>query len=291
MDRVDVVDEVDKNIQDGKNHYDSPLRPQRPLCPLRPFFFLLAFLLFCSPCVAQEEDLLTQANRLYASAGEPSSLLERQRNFNQALSLYLEIEQNQPPMTQSGALYQAIADCYFQLGQYALAVLYDYRALRLDPLNSTVHERLNGALHKLGLPPKTTDDGIERILSLNFRLTLPQRYEFFFILGCLTVAMGSLAIWFPSRWMKKGLFLSAILTTLALLNLVITLYFSPIEGVLIESTGLYRGPDLNQPQLLSIPLMKGNKVKILDSPKNEWIKIASPEGDIGYIPINAIRMI
>lgn len=255
------------------------------------FFISLSLLLCCCPCEGHLEDLLSQANRLYTDAGERSSFLERQRNFNQALSLYLELERSQPLMTQSGALYQAIADCYFQLDHYALAILYGYRALQLDPLNPTINEGINRALQKLGLSPKISEDSLERVLSFNHRLPLVKRYELFFILGSLTLAIGSLAIWIPHRLLKKTLFFSSILTSLMLLNLVMTLYFSPIEGVLIESSGLYRGPDINQPQLLSFPILEGTKIKILDVSNHEWVKIASPEGDIGYIPINTLRMI
>ncbi len=77
-----------------------------------------------------------------------------------------------------------------------------------------------------------------------------------------------------------------------LLNLICSFYLTPIEGILIAPTGLYRDANWQQPQLLSMPLLEGIKVNVLDiKDEGKWLKIETPTGVVGYIPSSSIRII
>lgn len=254
-------------------------------------FFISLFVSFGS-CWAVEEALLSKADQFYAKGGEETSLLERQKNFNSALEIYLEIEQQNPSLTHSNALYEAIADSYFQLGEYAKAILYTYRALELEPHNPALIKNLQLAQEQIGLTPQHEKNTLALFLSFNGRLPLPKRYELFFITAVLTLALISLVLWFNAKWLRQIVFLFTALTALILTNIILSIYLIPLQGVLLKPTGLYREPNFNQPQLLPVPLMQGTKVRILDSAhRGTWIKVATPNDDIGYIPLFAIEQI
>ncbi len=145
-----------------------------------PYPFLLILLFFFSSCLALEpNDQLEEANRSYRQGEQATIWIERKKAFNQALSLYLELENQFKLFNDSNKLYEAIADSYFQLGEYAWSILYSYRALELKPQDRNVQDQLYRAQEKLGLPPHTKIARLNRFLSFNRLLSLPQRFELF----------------------------------------------------------------------------------------------------------------
>ncbi len=76
------------------------------------------------------------------------------------------------------------------------------------------------------------------------------------------------------------------------MNAIIFYYLTPIEGILVVSSGIYRGPNWNQPQLSNEPLLAGSKVRVLQAVSDgNWVKITNSHGMIGYIPISNLRLI
>ncbi len=171
-----------------------------------PYPFLLILLFFFSSCLALEpNDQLEEANRSYRQGEQATIWIERKKAFNQALSLYLELENQFKLFNDSNKLYEAIADSYFQLGEYAWSILYSYRALELKPQDRNVQDQLYRAQEKLGLPPHTKIARLNRFLSFNRLLSLPQRFELFFWLSVITLSFFSLSIWFPLMMLLKRL--------------------------------------------------------------------------------------
>jgi hypothetical protein len=251
--------------------------------------FILVFILMS---FFKEMDKLEEANLSYQQGEQASTLLERKEAFNRALFLYLEIEKNIGNSLHSPKLYEAIANSYFQLEEYAPSLLYHYKALEIEPINSSIQEKLNLAQLKLGLLPQIQTSPLTHLLSFGFRLSLPQRLELFFWMTLCTILGYSILIYFPSIWIKKMSGLLLIAVFFLFLNLLISFYFSPIEGVLIEPTGLYRDPHSQQSQLLSYPLLKGIKLTIVDvDQEGYWLKIKTSQGIIGYIPSHSVRII
>lgn len=232
---------------------------------------------------------MEQANVLYKQGMEPSSLVDRQAAFNQALIIYLN-EEKQHPDIQNGNLYKAIGNTFFQLKQYPEAILYYYRALRLHPRDEWVKSQLQLAQIQLDLPSSSEDSLLKKILSFNDFLPLPYRFEAFLWITFLTFFLFSLWLWSSYSMLKTVFYGFLFLTLLMLTNLALSYYFIPLEGILMSSTGLYREPDFHQSQVQSTPLRKGEKVTIL-SLKKDWLKIQYQDKLIGYIPLQTARMI
>lgn len=74
------------------------------------------------------------------------------------------------------------------------------------------------------------------------------------------------------------------------LNLALSYYLIPLEGVLIAPTGIYREPDFQHSQIQSDPLQKGEKITIL-SQSGGWLKIQYRDKIVGYIPVQNARLI
>ena len=250
---------------------------------------LIAVLTFILPTywVMAEPTPLEEASRYYQKGENAQDLFERKKAFNQALYFYQEVERNHPPLTHSSRLYQAIANTYFQLQEYPWSILYDYRALEIEPRNPEILNHLAEAQQELNIPSNPNRPWINRWLSFNYFLSLPQRWEIFFWLALFTLAVCLLVK------EKRITRLLMIIIGLWALNLLVSFYFTPIEAILVESTGLYREPNLTQAQLLPVPLQAGIKVNVIDTAQEgKWLKIRMEEDNtVGYIPFKTARII
>lgn len=233
-----------------------------------------------------EEKIFNQANRLYQEGMQATSLLERQKAFNQALRLYLDLQMQ----SNSFELYRATADTFYQLGQYPESILYNYRALKIQPANEAAKHYIQQAQKNLLLPSAIKESFLQRILSFNDLLGLSQRLQLFFWIFLIGFLVISLAIWLPSSLLRKISFLSHIAIGLMLINLVLSFYILPVEAILITSTGFYRESDFNYPQIQAEPLQEGTKVTVLNY-KDKWLKIKNSEEVVGYVPLSSVRLI
>ena len=252
---------------------------------------LLFLLIFSFSIHAQEEPLLKEAQESYEKGLEAKTLLERKKAFNQALALYLDLESTNSS-TCSNSLSLALGQIFYHLGEYARAIFYDYQALELAPHNTAIRDHIYLSQHQIGIPQQIELSKLERFLSFNFYLPLPRRFYLFFWSLLTQLLLISAYIWWKQSLLKKIGWAFTALNMLLLLNLALSFYFTPLTGVLIAPTGLYRLPSMDEPQLINFPLMQGLKVEILNIQKEgEWIKIIDPQGTIGYIPASSIRLI
>lgn len=251
---------------------------------------LSAFLIFSS-LAANPTDLLHQANTAYQQGEKATSFEERRLAFNQALYHYHLAEQQVGQ--RSSLLNKAVGDSFFQLEEYPWAVLYYQRALKSDPHNSLVLSQLNRAYEKLGLPPPVSSSNtLKQTLLLEPFFTLSQRFKWFFWSALAAFLICSLVIWRPSPRIRKIALGFLIITGLIAGNVLYSSYFTPLDGIIVSSTGFYREPDDLQPQLTNEPLLAGTKVQILQSSsQGDWLKIADSTGLVGYVPAARIRII
>lgn len=245
----------------------------------------LLALLLVSSIWGNQENLLQEAHDSYQQGEKAKTYEERKLAFNRALFLYGTLEQeNDSPHPD---LDQALANTYFQLGEYAWAILYYQRALKNNPDQGDLHSRLAQAQHKLGLS--------ESPLTQNWLkpfLFLAKQFQLLFWIISISFLVLSLAIWFPFAWLRKLGALCACLLLFILSNALFIYYFTPLEGIIIKTTGFYRAPNWNEPQLSSQPLLAGSKIRIIQMTENkEWLKIENPAGVIGYIPAANLRPI
>lgn len=250
-------------------------------------FQLLTYLLVLPMWGQSFEERLQEAQARYLLGEKATHYQERKLAFNQALLLYHELAQTNPD---SADLDQALGNTCFQLGEYAWAILYYERALKKGSQQALLRLHLTQAQEKLGLSStahQADKSGFFFSLSQRVNVLLAAILITFFVLSC--------AIWLPFSWLRKLAMLSIVLLVFLLGNALFFYYSTPVEGVLIKSTGLYRAPDWNQPQLKSQPLLAGSKVHILHmTADGEWLKIedrGQDAGMIGYIPTDHLRPI
>lgn len=235
-------------------------------------------------------DLFHQANDSYKKGLQATTWQERLTALNEALFLYTEIEKNEGPSLQ---INQALGDLYLELSAYPWAILYDERSLKQKPHDPQILSHLNIAQKKLGLELTTAQQlPFWRIVLLDSILSQPTRLQLFFWGSLLTLLFGTLFIGFKRPILKKMIYLSGGLTTLLLLSYFALFYFTPIEGIIVSSTGLYRAASPQAAQLVPTPLSAGEKVRVIDhEQEGYWLKIINSDEKLGYIPSDTIRII
>lgn len=249
------------------------------------FYLIHLLTLFYPPLWAESStNPIIEAQHAYQKGLQATTFALREEALNQALTLYHQISQNHE---RTSDLYRAIGDTYFQLEAYPWAILYYQRAIfSSDRDNTLILNRLDKAYQALGTPsPPFTPPHQSFIPSSTL-------YQLLFWSILFTVIILSVAIWNHFPKLRYAALFSTMIIFLLLGNIAISYYLSPIEGIIVSSTGLYRAPSLGQPQLLEEPLLAGSKIQILQAASNgEWIKIALPSGLVGYVPFENMRII
>ncbi len=239
-----------------------------------------SFIFFLFPCHGND---IADANHYYVQGEQTNSYHERTLAFNNALNIYhsLEDSPNHPPY-----LEQALADTYYQLEEYAWAILYYHRAIKKNGFNEDLAKHLDLAYQKLGLRRTLDKHSVNTLL-----FDLGQNYKVIFISIIIVFFTLSISIWYPLPWPRRIARFCSVFLLILLGNVLFIYYTSPVEGILIKPTGFYRAADWHQPQLRQFPLLAGSKVKILKMVKEgSWLKIEESD-QVGYIPTDQIRII
>lgn len=245
------------------------------------FFFLLIYWVMKESSSTKQ---LEAANSFYVEGEKAGTIAERKNAFNQSLEIYQSLEHAYSPTFGNGKLYFNIANCYYQLEQYPLAIYYYDTAHVLRPRDLKVVQNLQTAQEKLGIAPDKTKDTIS--------ISLPERLQIFFGLSLLTLGFASMQIWFPMVIFKRLALLFGILSVIVFLNLAYIKFLAPVEGVIIHGTSLYRDAGEQYAKVSEKPLLAGIKVEVLDTKANgTWLKIQTPDGSLGFIPKDSIYII
>ncbi len=238
------------------------------------------------------EKLLDEANAAYKAGETAHTLIERQEAFNHALNLFTDFEHLYNPQYGTGVLYYDIANTYYQLEEYPFAVLYYYKALQLMPRSYRVHNNLAITLDKLVIPMNKPASVFNDIFFVHTRFSFPERMQLFFALAMILIVLGSVYVWKPIRIIRASITVVSLCCALMLFSLLYSRYFEPIEGVIVHSSLLYRDAGLQYASVSDQPVLSGNKVKVVDVQHNgQWLKVVTTAGDIGYVPLTAIRVI
>lgn len=229
---------------------------------------------------------LHEAYQKYVAGERASTIAERQKEFNAALSIYTQMETAHTPTFSNGKLYYNIGNTYFQLEQYPWAILYYSKAQSLMPRNDSVRHNLEVAQSKLGIVLEKSNSIFSNYLSF------PEKLQMCFALALFLLAVISLNVWYPSRLLKYAICIVAMASIVLLGNLVYSFYLAPINGIIVRATTLYRDAGEQYAKAVDKPVMPGSKVQVIDVlHKGTWLKIITPEGNLGFIPNTSIRMI
>lgn len=262
------------------------------------FLFILGTLAFLAGAAVffyfnhTETDNIKDAYILYSEGEKATSPKERQEAFNKALQLYTEMEKGFSPKYGSGVLYYNIANSYYQLGEYPMALLYFSRAERLRPNDSRVLANKKMTIEKLDITPPKPLTWMNPFLLFHRSISLPHRLQMFALLTLLLTALWSILIWKPRRWIKG---VTAVFVAVYLflgLNLLYAALLSPVDAIVIKGSLLYRDAGTQYAAAQKLPLPAGSEVTLLDlKEKGTWMKVITQEGQIGYIPSDRARVI
>lgn len=242
--------------------------------------------------IEDTETLLNEAHASYLVGEKAKTIAERKAAFNKSLALYSYFETKYNPNYGNGKLFYDIGNNYFQLGEYPEAIYYYYKSLKLMPRNEEAQDNLNSALQKAGIPSATLLTLFERTFFFHNLLSLPERFQLFFVLSVLLIGLICAYIWKASSWNKKAIILVAICCACILLSIGYTRYFSPIDAVIVRSTLLYRDAGEQYAKVSDQPIEPGNKVRVLEILQGGlWLKVITPNGDLGYISYSVARII
>lgn len=228
-----------------------------------------------------------QADSDYRAGEAAKVVADRKKSFNEALSYYLEMENDYDPRFGNGKLYYNIGNTYFQLEAYPWAVLYYLRAEALMPRDKRVERNLQLARSKLSLPQAEAGGQV-----LPLALSLPERLQLFAAAALTALLLLSAWLWTDRRGFRNGALVVLVLAAMLSLTLAYTRYFAPLEGVLVQGSDLYRDAGRQYAKVGEEPLPAGSEVELLGSdPSGKWFKILTPQGAIGYVPQEALRAV
>jgi hypothetical protein len=256
------------------------------------FIFFILMLAACPLSADDPDGILKKAFDAYGEGENAKTVYQRKLAFNYALDLYTGLEKEYEPIYGNGKLYYNIGNTYFQLEEYPWATLYYYRTLKLMPRDERTRSNLSITQNKLGITIKENPSLLSKIFFLQSQYSLPERLRVFFILAVLLLVMISFYIWRPQHWQKSILIILLIGSLIMLSSVLFTRYFSPIEAVMVQSSTLYRDAGEQYAHVSENPILAGNKVVVLRVLQDgEWLKILTPEGEIGYVKNAVIRII
>ena len=250
---------------------------------------MLAWIFLFLPLLGSPEARVQEANEAASQAEKAATYQERKLALNRALYLYsLAGEDFETPPAD---LDRAIGDLYDQLEEYPWAILFYHRALNANPQDAIAASHLKKVQQKMGMGVDSPLSGLQNPF-IGYLKALSHQNQLVFWLLAFTFLTCSFALCLSSPWIRKMAAGSSFLLALLLANSLFFYYFTPIEGILVASSGFYRSPDKNEPQLTAHPLLAGSKVTVLQmAEEGNWVKIANSDGLIGYIPAISLRLI
>lgn len=248
------------------------------------FYPILCLLFLLNQLQGDEiEQSLREANEAYQKGLSQENVSQKQQYYNLALELYSGIEEKMKEEGRDLApLYYDIGNLYFYLNEYPLAITYYYRAARTNPHDPKLIQNINNAFEKMGLSDR-------------YRSARWNMYELLKLFGALTaiaIFLFSLHVWFK----QPGLFIAALIfsifATICLCFAIFIRSTTPIEAIIISPTLLRLGPDSDFPAVNETPLFPGSKIDVIDvAREGKWLKIVSPNHQIGYIYYKSVRVI
>lgn len=251
----------------------------------------IVYLLVSSLFEQDPMPLINEAFKNYSEGENASNVAERQKYFNNALEGYLDLYKRYHPDRGNGKLDYNIANSFYQLEEYPSAILYGNKSLLLRPRDERAANLLALAEKKLNLTSEKKGS-FQLAFLIGPRFSLPEKIQIF--CACLLIAglAFSFLIWTESViWKSIGVFFSLILV-FVLLNLGYVYYFSPIEGVVMQSSLLYRDAGKQYAPVNETPAPSGEKVTVLEvSGDHQWLKVETPSGIVGYLPAKSLRLI
>jgi hypothetical protein len=288
---IRVMERVsEKSLQQKPSIQNSPLEEISPMPETMPSEVALpeiAPLKLFSFVELHGVSALEEAQRQYEAGKQSKTLIEKRNAFNAALTIYLHLQEQQNIRGIEGKFYYNLGNILFQLQQYPLATYYYYQANHFIPRDQQVRENLNKTLYQLGVPMRD-DKKYFLFPSLSLAelsyMTVGMILILFICIFCY--------LFRRVRWLRNSIIFFAIVSLALGVALAYMRYFAPIEAVFIRSTILHRTPQEDAKKVGTVPILAGSKAKVLEQDQEgKWLKLVTPDKQLGYAPYTAIRII
>ena len=230
---------------------------------------------------SQDNLQFDQANSLYNNG-----------KYDAAILAYENILENN---LHSSALYFNMANCYYKLNKIAPSIYYYEKALKLSPNDKDIQ-------NNLGFAQQMTIDQFNAIPELGASKFYKKTAQIFSLNGwailcffLMCVFVGFFIAYFLSynTKTKRLFFVMGVLSILILIISFILLH-KKID-INNERFGIIYPQEINvktEPNLRSetaFVLHEGTKVQIIESYKNNWLKIKLIDGNIGWVSKIALQ--
>ena len=249
--------------------------------------FYTVLVIFLCASYTMRADLTDEAYTTYVEAEKADDNQTRKKLFNEALSSYLKLETDNA----SGPLLYAIANTYFQLGEYGYAVLYYTKAQKLLPRDTKIQHNVAIARQKAGLAPQNSL--ATTIFFFHYDFSYNEK-----LIACLTLllvsfALLSLYIWFRNIvWFKKGAFCILFISFVIFLSLSWQMYLAPLDAVIVRPTALRVDAGMQYAPLGDTPILPGMEVEVMAIERDgDWLQVRLKSGQKGYIAKEYVRIV
>jgi tetratricopeptide (TPR) repeat protein len=253
------------------------------------FVFLIFLLYLFTPIkgTCAQSSMQEKAFSLYTKGVEDQTPEQRKKDFNNSLELYLDLASQYP----SGSLYYNIGNCYFQVGEYGLAIFYYYKAKVLLPRSDLVQTNLSIALSKVGIPLPLSSFVDDYLLCFYTKLSAYEKGLWAIGAFMLTFIFFSFYIWFSLQAFRKCGLITLTIALLLYGSLLWQQFFVLPEAIVIRTSLLYRGPGM-QYMTLPQPCLAGTKAQVLEvADDGNWLRLQTKERGEGYISKENARLL
>lgn len=249
------------------------------------FVALFLFLAFIS---------LRAENIDYKGVFEHANQLYINKDYAGAVKEYQKLIDND---VKSAEIYFNLANAYYRLRKTAEAIYYYEKAKRINPNDEDINFNLNVAnlrvIDKFKTVPKFFltewyEDLINAFSSDNWAL-----WAIVSLWVTMVFMIAFLFVWSPVT--KKSLFaMSVLMLIVFVFSLIFTYERTKIENThndaIIFSSSVYvkSSPEAKSTDLFILHV--GTKVKVKDK-IGEWYEIKLPNGSVGWVPINDLKII
>ncbi len=120
--------------------------------------------------------------------------------------------------------------------------------------------------------------------------SLQKRWAILFVLVVSLAATLSLWMRFHSYWRSASIVLAAA-SLLMVGSLFTSRYLEPVYALSVHPSFLWQGKEVYSGQVLEEPLATGIKLEVLKVYQSGWVKVQTPEGDIGFVSSEKIRLL
>jgi tetratricopeptide (TPR) repeat protein len=256
------------------------------------FSVLICAYIYLQLPTKQDQKILTEAFQDYVEGEQSQKFGSREENFNNALLLYTQIERKYNSRYSDGKLFYNIGNSFFQLSQYPWAALYYYKALDLMPTDQNVKDNLAITQAKLGLSISQKNPFSRKLFFLHYNYSIPNRLMAFFVIGLILLGFLSLYIWKPRNWLKSLNVLIGFCLSAIFISLMISQYFTPLRAMVVHASAIYKDAGEQYMKVTEQPVKAGQLIEVLDIlEEGKWLKIITPDGVLGFVPAESIRLI